>query len=93
MGYRIVYGSAMKKRPLTIRKRWMVSITKLTALVGVICAVMAFPKGRAWVRDIAVPGNNKITEKAVGQLVQDLKDGQKFGKAIEVFCQEILSHG
>ena len=92
MGYRITYenGHIHKK---TIRssqfrwKRWGAG-----AAVAALAVTLLIPRGRLWVRDLLLPGDEDVTAAALGSLVEDLSAGEPVGEAVQTFCREII-HG
>ena len=93
MGYRIEYGSDGAKtsttsqvKPKISRKRVLISIT-----AAAVTALLLWPAGRIWVRDLLLPGDEEVTAAALGSLIEDLSDGEPVGEAVESFCREILA--
>lgn len=92
MGYRITYenGHIHKK---TIRssqfrwKRWGAG-----AAVAALAVTLLIPRGRLWLRDILLPGDEDVTAAALGSLVENLSSGEPVGEAVQTFCREII-HG
>lgn len=69
-------------------KKWGAAI----AAVGLAVTLMV-PRGRLWVRDLLLPGDEDITAAALEGMVSDLRSGEPLGDAVETFCKEILSGG
>lgn len=64
-------------------------------IAGALAAVMTFgvvlwPKSRAALRAMLIPGDEEITSAAWNELVEDLQEGESFGAAFETFCREII---
>ena len=93
MAYRIVYGKSVKRKRFIPRKKWIFSSLRIGVMIALLLSALAFPQGRQWIREISLPGDNAVTKEAVEHLVQDLKSGERFDDALEVFCQEILHNG
>ena len=69
-------------------KKWGAAI----AAAGLAVTLMV-PRGRLWVRDILLPGDEDITAAALEGMVSDLRSGEPLGDAVETFCKEILAGG
>ncbi len=90
MGYRIEYdGSTAQKTIIRIskgKKRLMLTILAAVLTLGAV----AFPRSRGILRDLLLPGDEEVTTAALEGLVEDLKEGEPFGDAVETFCREII---
>jgi hypothetical protein len=42
------------------------------------------------IRKHLLPGDPEITEAALGQLIGDIQNGERFSEAITTFCREII---
>ena len=85
MGYRITYyQNRIHKRPIKKRGKlpWAGIISGALALL-LLCG------GWRWL----LPGNARVTEAALGQLVENVRAGEPMGEAITVFCREIIANG
>lgn len=93
MGYRITYENGIiRKEQGKIRKvKWK------PCLIGMIAAILAFalmlPRGRLWLRDLILPGDEEITAAALENMVGELRSGEPVGEVLEAFCREILAGG
>ena len=91
--YRIEYGCGISEH----RKRKKVRMNAKPALLIVaalaFAALMVWPAGRLWVRDLLLPGDEAVTAAALGKLVSDLMAGEQVGASIESFCLEIIAGG
>lgn len=95
MGYKIIYGKCKSaKNKIIHRRKIMKSGTlKLSITVVMIVSILAWPKGRAWVKEVMLPGDNNVTKRALQGLVTDVGDGMALPDALQVFCGEILDNG
>ena len=90
MSYRIAYGRKMHFMKTSIRHkrvrmhRVALAIFVCAALVCVLCSTQ--------VRRLLLPGDKQITEAALGQLADDLRNGEPVYDSVVVFCREILEH-
>lgn len=91
MIYRIEYtnGLATKKsaRNISIKPKPIL----ISAAIVAVAALLLWPDGRMLIRDLLLPGDEAATAAALTGLVNDLKDGQSIGTAVEVFCREIIA--
>lgn len=62
------------------------------AAAGLAVTLMV-PRGRLWVRDLLLPGDEDITAAALEGIVSDLRAGEPLGEALETFCKEIIAGG
>lgn len=91
MGYRIVYGEEAKPKP---EGAW--TALRLQALTAACLLAFTFgvktiwPEGTEVLRQVLLPGEPGITEKAFQTFVENVQEGESFGDAVTTFCKEIL---
>lgn len=90
MNYRIEYdGGRGKKRAIRNPKVKKWAILAVCAAI-IVSGTIAWSKGRIFLRDLILPGDEAVTEHALQGLVDDLRDGHSMSDAMEVFCKEII---
>lgn len=92
MGYRIEYGDVFTKEIIADppAKRKPIHILVLLTTVCVILFILFSADGK--VRDILIPGNAEVTQRAVSGFVDDIKEGEQVKDAITAFCVEIIEN-
>jgi len=90
MGYRITYGQTLRKTNLptnqkkTTMKKWI--------YFALVCVLLVFALSFGTVRRYLLPGDPVVTERALRELVSDLRTGEKVSDAVTAFCREILDN-
>lgn len=90
MGYRITYGQEAIKTDLpdnrnrVVSKRWVVSV--------LVCIALVLALSSGTVRSFLLPGDPVVTERALQELLSDLRAGEKVSDAVTAFCEEILEN-
>lgn len=91
MGYRVIYGKTRKVRRNTTSK---VNSQKSLIIWSIALLAAAFICLIGWsdpgFRQYLLPGDPRITETALDQLVVDIQNGESFSDAITTFCREII---
>ena len=92
LGYRILYADGGKKiklpnKAISVNRR----LLKWVVFSIVIILLVAISQSRA-VRHFLLPGNGAVTEAALGDLVESLKDGEQVGEAVTAFCKHIIEN-
>ncbi len=90
MGYRIEYDGYMAKRKRIRITRQKKRVAAVVAVLACVLGLVAWPKSRAVVMDILIPGDDQVTASAWEGLVEDLQEGEPFVTALEAFCREII---
>ncbi len=67
-------------------------MTAVCMLAFVLCVRSFWPAGTEKLKEFLLPGEPSGTEAAFSNLVSNLKDGDRIGDAIAVFCGEIIDH-
>lgn len=94
LSYRIEYGPETppqyrKKPKKGVRLRFL---TALWLFLFVLMVKQCFPTGVQTLRQLLLPLSHSITQQALDELVIGVRDGQSFGDAFTVFCQQIIAH-
>lgn len=89
MAYQIEYDSGGVKRKTVEKKRF----SMVWLLFCAAAAVLMIPGVRTTVWHWLLPGDGAVTDRALGELVTDLREGEALSDAVTVFCREIISHG
>lgn len=87
MGYRITYGDGLQKTKLLPQSK------KNKAGYAVVIAVLIFALilgSGLWRKHL--PGDACVTERALHELVTDLREGETVLDAVTAFCKEILDN-
>ena len=90
MGYRIIYGQDGIKTKLLPDRRMVV--LRKWVILAFACVALVLSLSSKTVRHYLLPGDPVVTEKALQELVSDLRDGEKVSEAVTAFCQEILDN-
>lgn len=93
MAYRIVYGS---DPPIIKQKRPVLRLQILTALFLLLFTVSVrsiWPEGTAKLQQILIPGELTITQVAMTDMVQSLRDGASLDDAVTAFCHQVITYG
>jgi len=92
MGYQMIYQTDQKNtlRRNPLRRQTMVAIC---FLVFSLTVRLFWEPGTQMLRELLLPGELSLTEAAIAQLVDDLKQGSGFGTAAEVFCHRVINGG
>lgn len=90
MGYRINYESPVlhTKRKILCRN---INILKIIS-ISVIGFIVLFALSDTKLRRLILPGDPVVTERALSELVVDIRQGQPVSDAITAFCGEILDN-
>ena len=88
MGYRITYETGVHKTELLLptRKR-----TKLGYIALACVLIIALALGHKYWQ-VLLPGDPKVTERALHELASDLREGESVSDAVTAFCREILEN-
>ena len=92
MGYRISYENGLEKTPLRSRERskklailkWCPFVIAAGFLIACIFSYRF--------RQLLLPGNKAVTEAAITELVDSVREGEEFGEAITTFCRQIIKN-
>ena len=93
MSYRIEYGPAIPSQHTT--RKYTARLRILTAvflLIFVFLVRQYFPTGAENLRQFLLPGAPGVTQTALDQLMEQLRDGQSLGQALTAFCTYIVSN-
>ena len=90
MGYRITYGQDVIKSKLPPDRKKLVF--RRIILAALACVAVALALSSATIRHYLLPGDPVVTERALQELVSDLRSGEKVSDAVTAFCQEILDN-
>lgn len=93
MGYRITYENGFIRKELIRNRRLSLELWGTGLSVAVLAVSLLVPRGRLWVRNLLLPGDEEITVAALEGMVEDLRDGEPLGEAVESFCREIIAGG
>ncbi len=72
------------KRNIKKYVKWIFAIT--------ICISLFFALSNNKVRTVLLPGNPQVTERALTELVENMRHGDSIKDAVTVFCREILEN-
>ena len=91
MGYRIQYGQTLQRievneLPPKNKNKWI----PIALMLGCVIAALLIFSEAAFLRDLILPGNANITEAALVNLAEDVRNGVAFRNAITAFCREII---
>lgn len=93
MSYIIAYdGTDPCAKPADRRASRLSVLTAGFFLAFLLLTKLFWPKGAAMLRQIILPGDPEVTERAVSVLVDDLREGEPVGDALKTFCGEIMTH-
>ena len=89
MGYKVMYPQFGKHRLQRQRKKPIkVQIVILTAIfLVVLIAFSVWQQGSSWL----LPGDPVVTENALQEMIDGLRDGQGLAEAVTTFCREVVS--
>lgn len=90
MGYRIDYSSGMATQSVVRVCRWRKHRIVFLVITVLCLWTLLWPRARSAIREMIVPGDDKVTEQAIQGLVEDLQEGDSVAHALEVFCREII---
>ncbi len=95
MGYRIEYdaGTAVTERTKSKDRKPKIKTAALLLVAGLVAGTLVWPKGRAWARDLLLPGDEAVTAQALEDLAEDLAEGGPVSEAVEAFCRQIIENG
>lgn len=90
MGYRITYESPFKSE----NRKTFVKKTIYLKLISVVVIAFAvsFALFNTKLRRMILPGDPVVTERALSELVVDIREGQPVSDAVTAFCREILDN-
>ena len=93
MGYHIQYGKTIVKtamlEPSAAKKKqplWILILLVITVLGYTMQSNMDI------LHDYILPGDPEITAAAFDALVDDIRQGERFGDAVTTFCLEIIEN-
>ena len=86
MSYKFTYPTVGKKRYPTGKP-----FSFLTIPIGLgftlFLAITIYSGGLSWL----LPGDPAVTEAALTEMIDRLRQGEAFGEAVTVFCKEIIA--
>lgn len=89
MAYRIRYGPPQKgERGGRILDKKIVPFI----LVALLIVAAALGVSNPTVKEYLIPGNPEVTEAALIDFIDDIKQGAAFGDAMTAFCREIIDN-
>lgn len=86
MGYRITYGTVLQKVELSSPGKKQIKIGYVVAVSALILTLVLGCK--YW--QFLLPGDSQVTERALHELAENLREGEQFSDAVTAFCREIL---
>lgn len=89
MGYRVEYETVPKVRRMEQRKSGRAALTALFFVIFLLLTTVFWPKGRAVLQELLLPGDPVVTVAALETLAEELQTGTRLGDALENFCQTI----
>ena len=93
MGYRIDYSCPTIRQNTTYHAKGAVlPMTAVFLAMFILLVHFFWPQGRQVLRELIIPGDADTTVHAVTTFVAELRYGNSFSGAAEVFCREILNH-
>ena len=93
MGYRISYENGGIKTPVHEKKMIQKgTVVKLSICIVSLCLVGILHQSKE-LRRCFIPGNPDVTEAAVTELVDSIRQGDRFEDAITTFCRHIIDNG
>ena len=91
MGYRIDYGGVVPQNTVQTSSRLKIrSFIAAAFLVFCIIVRLFWPEGTQTLQSVFLPHDPSLTEDAFLQLVEDLRQGEKLGDSVNVFCRKIV---
>lgn len=90
MGYRITYENNLIKKEAV--KKSNNTLLKKTIYAIIICIILFCVLSGRNARSYLLPGDPQVTEKALKDLVTDLKEGDAVSDAVTAFCKEIIEN-
>lgn len=93
MGYRIDYQPIPKIRRAEIRRTRRAAFTAVCFILFLLLVSSCWPEGAQMLRSWLLPGDGSVAVAAMEELSRDLKAGQSFPGAWEVFLQRVLPEG
>lgn len=90
MGYRITYKSTYMKNKT---QDWQGKSNVLKWIFAlIVCFFLLLAIFNTEVRRLFLPGDPVVTERALSELVVDIREGQPVSDAVTAFCREILEN-
>ncbi len=93
MGYRIDYQPVHKIRDKAQLHRPIPAMICIVLLLFLFLTCYFLPSGRTMLQDILLPGDAAVTAAALSDFSENIRAGNSFLNAFEVFCLEILNNG
>lgn len=90
MCYRITYENNLVKKKV-VRKNNN-TLLKRAIYAIFLCIILFCVLSGSKVRSYLLPGDPQVTEKALKDLVVDLKEGDTVSDAVTAFCKEIIEN-
>ncbi len=90
MSYRITYDQEMRIYDLSNTRKTGYYMKWIYG--AIVCISMIFVLFSGNIRSFLLPGDPKVTEAALIDLAENLREGESFSDAVTVFCREILDH-
>ena len=87
MGYKICYGKEKKEKARLMPKQ---SLICCFLLILSLCVRLAWPEGRAYLRELLIPIGITQDAQVLVHLITRLESGSQIGDAVLVFCQELI---
>lgn len=93
MSYRIVYGPEITVPVQKSNSRWRIQmLTAVFLFLFVVTVRICWPQGTEMLRSWLLPGQPGVTEAALFDMMEGLRDGATTGEALTDFCWQII-HG
>lgn len=89
MAYRITYENKTIKKDLC-NVKYKVNIKRICSILTVTIMLITFFHSK--VRRFLLPGDPEVTERALNNMVTNIKNGEQFVDALTDFCEEILDN-
>lgn len=90
MGYRVEYETVSKVRRMEQKTARVPALTAAAFLLFLILVVNFWPKGKAVLQEILIPGDPAVTVAALEDLAEELETGAPLSDALENFCRTVV---
>ena len=89
MGYKVTYPQMGKQKYRQRRKlpKKSILVGASFAFIGAILLWTVWEKGLSWL----LPGDPVVTEFALQEMIDRLRDGEGLGQAVVTFCREVVA--
>ena len=91
MSYQIEYpvSNQMERKHIgKVRRKTVIFATLIGCIIFIVALV--FIVGIDTVKEVLIPGNDKVTISAFTEMQENLKNGMSAKDAVAAFCEEIL---